>query len=180
MKKAVFLDRDGVLSKTSLINGKSIAPRTLEDFKLYSDSAKAVSRLKSAGFMVFVITNQPDIGNNLISTSILKKMHTKLIKKTNVDKIFVCTHRKDENCFCRKPKPGMILNAAKKYKIDLKRSFLVGDRASDIEAGQKANCKTIFLDKKYREKAPIKQEATFSNLKEATQYILSKEKLKNV
>ena len=179
MKKAIFLDRDGVLSKTLLINGKSFAPRNLKDFKLFFDAAESTKKLKSAGFMIFVVTNQPDVGRKLISKSVLEKMHNKLKKKAYIDEIYVCTHSKDKNCFCRKPNPGMIFNAAKKHQIDLKKSFLIGDRASDIEAGQKANCRTIFLDKKYREKIPTKQEATFSNLKEATDYILKQERLKN-
>ena len=180
MKKAIFLDRDGVLSKTSLVNGKSFAPRNLRDFKLYSDSTQSVKKLKSIGFMVFVVTNQPDVGKKLISRSTLEQMHNKLKKKTHVDGIYVCVHRQDENCYCRKPNPGMILDAAKKHHIDWKKSFVVGDRASDIEAGQKANCRTIFLKKKYYENAPTKQEATFLNLREATNYILKQEKLRNV
>jgi len=173
MKKAVFLDRDGVLSKTILKNGKSFAPKKLKDFKLFSDSTRSVKKLKSAGFMVFVVSNQPDVGKKLISKNILNKMHTKLKKKTNVDKIYFCSHRQDQNCYCRKPNPGMIFDAAKKYNIDLKNSFMVGDRASDIEAGHRAKCRTIFLNKNYQEKAPIKQEATFKNLISATNYILN-------
>jgi D-glycero-D-manno-heptose 1,7-bisphosphate phosphatase len=178
MKRAIFLDRDGVLSKTKVINGKSFAPRTFKNFKLFSYSASSVKKLKTAGFMVFVITNQPDVGKKLISKIVLKKMHNKLKKKTHVDKIYTCTHKQDENCYCRKPRPGMILHAAKKYQINLKNSFLIGDRATDIEAGNRVKCRTIFLDKKYREKYPTKQEATFINLNEATKYILKS--VKNV
>ena len=179
-RKAVFLDRDGVLSKTLLIKGKSFAPRKLKDFQLYSESVKCIERLKTVGFMVFVVTNQPDVGKKLISKKILNKMHDKLKKNTLIDEIFVCTHKQDEGCFCRKPNPGMILDATKKYKIDLIKSFLVGDRAIDIEAASKASCRSIFLDKKYIEKAPIKQEATFSNLTQATNYILKQDTLTNV
>ena len=105
MKKAIFLDRDGVLSKTLLINGKSFAPRNLKDFKLFFDAAESTKKLKSAGFMVFVVTNQPDVGRKLILKSVLKKMHNKLKKKAYIDEIYVCTHSKDKNCFCRKPNP---------------------------------------------------------------------------
>ena len=177
MKKAIFLDRDGVLSKTLLINGKSFAPRNLKDFKLFFDAAESTKKLKSAGFMVFVVTNQPDVGRKLISKKVLKKMHDKLKKKTKVDAIYTCTHSQNMNCYCRKPKPGMILEAAKKYKINLKNSFMIGDRPSDITAGQKANCRSIFLDKKYFEKNPENQEATFTNLAQATNYILKQNKL---
>ena len=172
MKKAVFLDRDGVLSKTTLIKGKSFAPRTLKKFKLFSDSSKSVKNLKSAGFKVFVVTNQPDVGKKLISKFILKKMHVKLKRKIKIDAIYSCIHTREQNCPCRKPKPGMILSLAKKYKIDLTKSFMIGDRATDIEAGNKANCRTIFINRKYKEKKPRSQEATFPNLNGAVGYIL--------
>ena len=174
MKKAVFLDRDGILTKPLIINRKSFAPKKLKDFKLYYTSAKSVKRLKSAGYFVFVITNQPDVGKKLLSKIVLKKMHKILLKKTKIDEVYCCIHRQDENCYCRKPKPGLILQIAKKYKIDLKNSFVVGDRASDIEAGKRAKCRTIFVDKKYFEKRPNSQEISCLNLHQATNYILSK------
>ena len=177
MNKAIFLDRDGVISKSFLIGGKSFAPRKFKDFKIFSSSAKLVKRLKLAGYMVFVVTNQPDVGKKLISKNTLKKMHNKIIKEMEVDQIYSCVHSQNAGCYCRKPKPGMILKAAKKYNIDLKRSFMVGDRASDIKAGLKAKCRSIFLDKKYKEQKPKAQEATFSNLAEATQYILKQSNL---
>ena len=177
MKKAVFLDRDGVLSKTRIKKGKSFAVKKLKDFKLFYGSEESVKKLKLAGFMVIVVTNQPDVGKKIISRIVLKKMHDRLKKKTKVDAIYSCTHSQDDNCFCRKPKPGMILNAAKKHNINLKKSFMVGDRSSDILAGKKANCRSIFLDKKYFEKKPKVQEATFNNLVQATNYILKQTQL---
>jgi|TARA_B100001175_G_scaffold313455_1_gene321083 D-glycero-D-manno-heptose 1,7-bisphosphate phosphatase len=177
MKKAVFLDRDGVLSKTHIKKGKSFAVKKLKDFKLFYGSEESVKKLKLAGFMVIVVTNQPDVGKKIISRIVLKKMHDRLKKKTKVDAIYSCTHSQDDNCFCRKPKPGMILNAAKKHNINLKKSFMVGDRSSDILAGKKAKCRSIFLDKKYFEKKPKVQEATFNNLVQATNYILKQTQL---
>jgi len=177
MRKAVFLDRDGVLSKAFIKNGRSFAPKNLKDFKLFSESKKSVKKLQLSGFMVIVVTNQPDVGKKIISKKILKKMHYKLKKVAKVDAIYTCTHSQNMNCNCRKPKPGMILKAAKKYKINLKKSFMIGDRLSDIIAGQKANCRSIFLDKKYFEKSPKSQEATFNNLAQATNYILRQDKL---
>jgi len=177
MKRAVFLDRDGVLSKTYIKNGKSFAARKLKDFKLFCDSKESVKKLKLAGFIVIVVTNQPDVGKKIISRTVLKKMHEKLKKKTNVDAIYTCTHTKNKKCYCRKPKPGMILNAAKRHNIDLKNSFMVGDRLIDIVAGRKAKCRSIFLNKKYFEKKPKSQEATFNNLKQAASYILKQAKL---
>ena len=113
MKKAIFLDRDGVLSKVLIKDKKSFAPTTLKNFKLFSYSATSVKQLKLAGFKVIVVTNQPDVGKKLLSKLTLNKMHNQLKKKTNVDKIYSCIHQQNENCLCRKPKPGMILKAAK-------------------------------------------------------------------
>ena len=177
MRRAVFLDRDGVLSKVYVKNGKGFAAKKLKDFKLFYGSKESVRKLKLAGFMVIVVTNQPDVGNKLITKITLKKMHDKLKKITNVDAIYTCIHSQSANCYCRKPKPGMILTAAKKYKINLKKSFMAGDRLSDILAGKKAKCRSIFLDKKYFEKKPKYQEATFNNLPQAANYILKQNKL---
>jgi len=177
MKKAVFLDRDGVLSKTHIKKGKSFAVKKLKDFKLFSGSKESVKKLKLAGFMVIVVTNQPDVGKKIIPKIVLKKMHDRLKNKTKVDAIYSCIHSQNDNCYCRKPKPGMILNAAKKHNINLKKSFMIGDRSSDILAGKKAKCRSIFLDKKYFEKKPKVQEATFNNLMQATNYILKQTQL---
>ena len=180
MRKAVFLDRDGVINKIFIKDNLPSSPPTFELLEILPGVEESILRLKKLNFACLVVTNQPDVGRNLISKNTLEKMHNKLKKKIHIDEIYVCTHIKDQNCFCRKPNPGMILDAAKKYQIDLKKSFLIGDRASDIEAGQEANCRSIFLDKKNYEKPPNKQEATFNNLTEATDYILEQDRLEDV
>ena len=170
---AVFLDRDGVLSRTNVINGKSYAPRTISEFKLLPGVKKSVDKLKEVGYLVIVVTNQPDIGNGLINENIVEMMHKKLSKKTNITKIYVCPHKQQENCVCRKPNPGMLLEAAFEFGIDLGKSFMVGDRASDIEAGVKAGCSAIFLNRHYSEPLPQKQICTVSSLLKAVDYILA-------
>lgn len=176
MREAVFLDRDGVLNKGYVRDGKSYAPRKLKDFKLLPYSIWAVHRLKEIGFLVIVVTNQPDINNGLISIEEVSQMHDVLRKKNQVTDIFLCPHSQNENCDCRKPKPGMLLAAAKKYNINLKKSFMVGDRASDIEAGISAGCRTIFLQRNYKEPAPKDQEKTFFSIHSATNYIIKQKK----
>ena len=170
---AVFLDRDGVLSRAIVVNGKSYAPRKPSEFKLLPGAKESVAKLKQAGFIVIVVTNQPDIGNGLIDQSFVEMMHKKLSKKTNITKVYVCPHKQQENCFCRKPNPGMLLEAAFEYGIDLGKSFMVGDRASDIEAGVKAGCSSIFLNRHYSAPLPQKQICTVSSLPKAVDYILS-------
>ena len=159
-----------------MLNGKSYAPRRIEDFKLLPYVKESVEKLKSSGFLIIVVTNQPDISNRLLSVEILNLMHKKLRAKLNVTDIFFCPHSKKENCKCRKPKPGMILSAVKKYKINISNSFLIGDRASDIEAGNTAGCRSIFINRNYKESKPITQEKTVNNLKSATNYILKNKK----
>ena len=170
---AVFLDRDGVLCRSIVRNGKSYAPRRLEDFILMPNSQRSVLLLKQSGFKVIVITNQPDIGNGLIELYEVEAMHRKLFSKTMIDDIYLCAHRQDECCDCRKPSPGMMFSAASKYGIDLRNSFMVGDRASDIEAGQRAGCRTIFIDRHYKEPRPQNAETTVSSLQSAVAYIMN-------
>ena len=170
---AVFLDRDGVLSRTTVFNRKSYAPRNLEDFKLLPNAINSVRRLKHFGFKVIVVTNQPDIGNGLVTAEIVEAMHNKLYRRTMVDDIFICAHRQDEGCQCRKPNPGMLIEASLKHSIDLTKSFMVGDRASDIEAGQRAGCRTVFINRHYNEPHPIGANANVGSLQSAVNFILA-------
>jgi D-glycero-D-manno-heptose 1,7-bisphosphate phosphatase len=176
LNKAIFLDRDGVINKGYVTNGKSYAPRKIEDFKLLPYVKESIEKLINNGYLIIVVTNQPDISNGLLSLDVLYLMHNKLREKLAVTDIYFCPHSKNENCECRKPKPGMIVAAAQKYKINFSKSFLIGDRASDIEAGKKVGCRLIFINRNYKESKPIIQEKTVNNLKSATNYILKNKK----
>ena len=153
-KKAVFFDRDGVLNLGILKNGKSFAPKQFKDFKLYPKIKKYCEKLKKKGFKIIVITNQPDVGKGKIKKKEIFKMHKKLKLEISYDDIF-CSFSQFKKSYFRKPNPGMILKAVKKHKIDLNKSFLIGDRWSDISAAEKVNCKSIFIDRKYKEKTEI-------------------------
>ena len=177
MNSAVFLDRDGVLNRGYILDRKSYAPRKVSDFKLLPYAALSIEKLRQIGLLVIVVTNQPDINNGLVSVEIVNEMHSLLRSKTNVTDIFVCPHLKNEDCSCRKPNPGMLIEAAKKYNIELKKSFMIGDRGSDIEAGLRAGCRTIFIDRKYKEPKPTSQEKTFLSINSATAYIVNQFKL---
>ena len=174
MNKAVFLDRDGVINKPIIIDGKSYAPRLLKDFKIFPRVKSDVKKLRNNGFKVFVISNQPDIGNKLIKKKTLIEMHKLLKAKVPVNKIYFCPHTKIDRCKCRKPKPGMIIKASNESKIYLKESYVVGDRKTDIDAGLKVGCKTIFVNHNYDEKKPTKQEKTVKSLNAAVKYILKR------
>jgi D-glycero-D-manno-heptose 1,7-bisphosphate phosphatase len=170
--KAVFLDRDGVLVIPEFREGRSYAPTRLEGYRFYADAPQALSRLKSAGYKLVVVTNQPDVGKGLIPQVVADKMHERLRDAMPVDMIKACFHTQAADCDCRKPKPGMLLDAARELGIDLGGSFMVGDRASDVEAGEAAGCRTVFIDLDYRERRPATPTFTVRSIAEAADCIL--------
>ena len=138
--KAVFLDRDGTLNK--LIYGRP--PYSLEELVIFPDVQPALRRLKDAGFKLIVVTNQPDVGRELITKESAFSIINAVEGNLPIDRTYVCFHDDKDNCDCRKPKPGMILNAAKDFDIDLKKSYMVGDSQKDIDAGKAAGCRKMF------------------------------------
>jgi D-glycero-D-manno-heptose 1,7-bisphosphate phosphatase len=154
MRPAVFLDRDGVIVVPQFRDGRSFAPRRLKDFRLYPDAAASLQRLKQAGFLLVVVTNQSGVRNGLISRSDVDAMHEMMARELPLDTIKACFHGQADDCDCRKPKPGMILEAAIEFGINLEKSFIVGDSTSDVEAGRAAGCATVFIDLGYAEPAP--------------------------
>lgn len=149
LKRAVFLDRDGVINKVILVNGKAFSPKCFEEFEFIQGIESQIKRIKEAGFLVIVCTNQPDIARGKMCVREIEKMHSEIEYKLNVDDIFVCPHDDRDNCLCRKPKPGMLINAMKKYDINLKESFLIGDGVKDIETAGNAGCKGILIETSY-------------------------------
>lgn len=172
-RKAVFLDRDGVVNIPIVRNGKSFAPRELNEFKFYPYTKFNFKTLKKNNFLIFIITNQPDIGNNLLKKESLFKMHQKIKKNLLIDGISVCAHSQKDNCKCRKPKPKLIIDIIKKYQINVLKSFMVGDRESDIIAGKSAGCKTIFINRNYQELKPKVQDFTVKSMNQAVLTILN-------
>jgi D-glycero-D-manno-heptose 1,7-bisphosphate phosphatase len=176
--KAVFLDRDGVINANTVRSGRPYAPRSVEDFHILPGVEEAVLSLKKAGFKVVVATNQPDIAAGLISQAVLDEMHAILRAKLSVDDVEVCYHSDADGCDCRKPKPGLLLSAASKHAIDLRTSYMVGDRWRDVAAGRSAGCQTVFVDYHYDEPLPDRPDAVVANLSEAADWILRREKEK--
>jgi len=172
MMRCVFLDRDGVVVIPHFRDGRSFAPRRLEDLHIYPEARESLPRLKDAGFMVAVVSNQPDVGNGLIEQSVLSAMHDLLVRTLPIDAIKICTHRQDEICACRKPKPGMILELAREFDVDLTGSFMVGDRNSDVEAGLAAGCVPVFIDHDYSELGPDSRTRRVRSIAEAVDFIL--------
>ena len=171
-KKAVFLDRDGVLNWTEVRDGKPYAPREFEAFRLLDDAVSSTTALKKAGFLLIVVTNQPDVGNGFVQRQTVEQMNDLLSEKLPVDEVKVCYHAQTEGCACRKPKPGMLLEAIEEYDIDPKASFMVGDRWGDVGAGKAAGVRTIFLERGYKERVNDSADFQCRDLAEATTYIL--------
>ena len=145
--KAIFLDRDGVINKN-----RDDYVKSTKELEIFSNIGKEILKLKMKGFLIIVITNQSVINRKIITIRELGEIHSTIQKflmksKTSIDKFYFCPHRPDENCDCRKPKPGLILQAINEFSIDVSKSWMVGDSKTDIQAGEKAGCKTIFLKK---------------------------------
>lgn len=147
--KALFLDRDGVVNNVIMKEGGPCAPWAMEEFSIFAGAATAIEKAKKLGFLVIICTNQPDVPRGLVKKEIVENMHTRIKEKLRVDDIFVCFHDNNDRCRCRKPKAGLLLDAAKKWDIDLKASFFVGDTWRDVLAGKNADCKTILIRKDY-------------------------------
>lgn len=173
-RKAIFLDRDGVIVIPEFRDGRSYAPRSLEDYRFYPQASAALSRLKGAGYLLIVVTNQPEVGQGLIAEDVLAEMHRRLQASFPVEAIKVCRHTGADNCNCRKPKPGMLLEAASEFRISLPDSYMVGDRATDVEAGRAAGCRTVFIDLGYTgERKPDRPCFTVSSVDQAADVILA-------
>jgi D-glycero-D-manno-heptose 1,7-bisphosphate phosphatase len=149
MKKAVFLDRDGVINKVIVKDAKAYSPRILEDFEFLPDIADQVRRIKQGGYLICIATNQPDIARKKMDLEDLLKMHDIIEKHLDVDEILTCLHDDEDQCLCRKPKAGMLNFAVKKHNIKMDRSFFIGDSWRDMGAAKKAGCKGILIDAGY-------------------------------
>ncbi len=171
-KRAVFLDRDGVLSRALVRNGTPYPPASPEELEIMPD-ATALAELKALGFLLVVVTNQPDVARGTQKQEIVEAIHDRLKVAIPLDDIFVCYHTDGDGCDCRKPQPGLLFRAAAKYGIDLPASYLVGDRWRDIEAGERAGCKTVWIDYGYLERSPLVGPAMrVDSLRAATDWIL--------
>lgn len=153
-KRAVFLDRDGVINQTIFRMGKPRAPYTLEEFSFLPGVPEAVDFLREEGFELIIVTNQPDVARGWVSREAVDLVNGYVGRELGISDIRACFHTEHENCECRKPRPGMLLAAAEEHGIDLETSFMVGDRGSDIEAGKNAGCKTILISNSTEEGDP--------------------------
>ena len=176
-KKGIFLDRDGVINRSYIKDGKPFPPKTVSDLDILPGVRGALRQLKDAGFLLIVVTNQPDVGRGKQKKETVDTMHSKLKSQLPLDDVYVCFHGQDGECGCRKPLPGLLLQAAKDNDIDLGKSYMIGDRWRDIDAGNIAGCSTFFIDYGYKEKKPDSYNFMVKSLNEASVIISQKSKI---
>ncbi|HTK80272.1 MAG TPA: HAD family hydrolase [Rhizomicrobium sp.] len=172
MTRAVFLDRDGVLNKAYIRDGKPYSPDTIGEMVIVPDAAAALARLHGHGFRLIMATNQPDIARGRLTRAQVDAMNGYVKSQLPLDGIEMCPHDDADRCDCRKPKPGMLLRAAAREGLDLSQSYMVGDRYRDIEAGHSASCRTILVGDGYGERFKAQPDATVATLSEAVDWIL--------
>jgi len=172
--RAVFLDRDGVINRALVRDGKPYPPESADDVEVLPGVLAALHRLKTAGYLLVVVTNQPDVARGRQSRDTVEAIHARLASELPIDEFRVCYHDDDDACACRKPKPALILDAARAHDVDLGASVMVGDRWRDVEAGRRAGCATVFLDYGYAERRPDGPDMVARSLGEAAEWILSR------
>jgi D-glycero-D-manno-heptose 1,7-bisphosphate phosphatase len=166
------LDRDGVINKSVVQRGIPHPPATLGEFELLEGVSEAVERIRQAGYAVIVVTNQPDVARGDQAQAVVEAMHDVVHRAVAPDAIMVCYHDDSDGCQCRKPAPGLLHQAARDLGLNLTRSFMVGDRWRDIEAGRRAGCRTVYVDSGYAERRPDEPDAVVTDLPEAVTWIL--------
>ena len=171
-KQAVFLDRDGVLNRSLVRDGKPYPPNSLDELEILPGVEDACGSLKNARFILVCVTNQPDLARGTQSLEVVEEINQTLKEKLGLDDVRVCPHDGADGCDCRKPKPGHLLDAARDFDIDLTSSIMVGDRWRDVEAGQNARCRTVFIDYGYDEQQPIDPDHVCNDLQDAVSWIL--------
>jgi D-glycero-D-manno-heptose 1,7-bisphosphate phosphatase len=171
--RAVFLDRDGVINRAFVRDGKPFPPPSPQELEVLPGVPEALRELKSYGYELLVVTNQPDVGRGKQSREALEAMHKALATALPIDDILVCCHTDEDKCDCRKPLPGLLLEAGRRHNVDMASSFMIGDRWRDIEAGYNAGCKTILIDYGYSERAPDRvPDLRVGSLREAADWII--------
>ena len=174
-RRAVFLDRDGVLNEVVLRDGRPASPPGLPDVRIPPGVAEALRRLRQAGFVLICVTNQPEVARGRQRRGTVEAINRALGAALPIDDFFVCYHDDEDDCQCRKPRPGLLLAAAARHGLDLRRSVMVGDRWRDVDAGHRAGCLAIQIAGTHVERAPDSPpEYATSSLSDAASWILER------
>jgi D-glycero-D-manno-heptose 1,7-bisphosphate phosphatase len=173
MRPAIFLDRDGVLNRAEVRNGTPHPPASLQELQILPGVARALSALKASGYALVVVTNQPDVARGTATRQSVEDIHHRIRSELCLDAILACFHDNADDCDCRKPKPGLLLRAARDFGLDLASSFMIGDRWRDVEAGERAGCRTFYIDCGYDERPPASYDYRVGSLPEAAGILLA-------
>jgi D-glycero-D-manno-heptose 1,7-bisphosphate phosphatase len=173
MRPGVLLDRDGVLNRVVLRDGRGASPRSFAEFELLPGAARAVASLRAAGLPVLVVTNQPDVARGFLAPAELARMHEHLRRRVQPDEIYACLHDDADRCDCRKPRPGLLLRAAADFQLDLARSWMVGDSWKDVEAARAASCRMIFVAAPHADAGTSRPRRIAVSLADAAEIILA-------
>jgi D-glycero-D-manno-heptose 1,7-bisphosphate phosphatase len=171
-RPAVFLDRDGVLNAVVRRGEVISSPRSLDELQIEPEAPAALARLRDAGFRLFVVTNQPDVSRGKMSAAALAAIHQRLAEVLPVDEISACLHDNADNCACRKPKPGQLLDLAARHDLALVDCWMVGDQDRDIDCGRAAGVRTVLLSRDYNSGARAGADVTTATLSQAVDAIL--------
>jgi D-glycero-D-manno-heptose 1,7-bisphosphate phosphatase len=172
LRSAVFLDRDGVLNEPVMRDGRPHPPASLADLVVTPQTEVACQALSSAGLLLIVVTNQPDLARGHANSQEVEAINDELRRRLALDDVFVCPHDDRDGCACRKPRPGLLLEAASRWRVDLGRSVMVGDRWRDIEAGRRARCATVLVHRHYAERQATGADHVVDDLRGAVPWIL--------
>lgn len=172
-RPAVFLDRDGVLNEAVVVGGRPFPPDSVADLVLTPGVEDACAALRGAGFLLIMVTNQPDIARRTRDRAVVDAINDELRRRLGLDGVLVCAHDDGDGCGCRKPRPGMILEAAGRWQVPLTESVMVGDRWRDIAAGRSAGCRTVLLARHYDERPAAGADLVTGTLRDAVPWIVA-------
>ena len=175
MRRAIFLDRDGVLNEVQVIDGIPTPPRSVQEIKIIDGVRESIEILKRNKILIVVVTNQPDVARGKTTRQEVEEINMQIGHSLGIEHFYTCYHDDKDKCKCRKPAPGLIEKAVNDLDINIENSHLVGDRWRDISAGQLAGCKTFFIDYSYPERKPLEPYTRVSSLLEAVNIMLGVE-----
>jgi D-glycero-D-manno-heptose 1,7-bisphosphate phosphatase len=173
-RPAVFLDRDGVVNRPIMVAGRPSSPASVDELVLMPMVAEACETLRLAGLLLVVVTNQPEVARGTLAAETLDGMHQELRRQVSVDAVLTCPHDDGDGCNCRKPAPGLLLQAERTWQVEMGLSVMVGDRWRDVEAGRAAGCATVWVRHRYRERLPASPDLTVNSLFDAVPWILKR------
>jgi D-glycero-D-manno-heptose 1,7-bisphosphate phosphatase len=172
---AVFLDRDGVLNEVVMRGETPCPPARVEDMQLLPGVAAACAHLRAAGYPLVVVTNQPDVARGTQTRERVEAINARVKDLLPVEDVLTCYHDDPDGCVCRKPKPGLLLQAAARFALSLPGSVMIGDRWSDVEAGRAAGARTIYIDRGYGQRHRCTPDRVAADLPAASRIILQGE-----